>query len=118
MNTLNLDQYLETVEFAPEVLEGLKNIQFVKKEIIENTPKSLSPTINEKFESMIGRIERMEVLEYVIYLQEDCYSKNEILKMEDDFEYMTKEDIDSLIGYVFKERTFYFNALGAKRANS
>ncbi|WP_374553387.1 hypothetical protein [Aquitalea pelogenes] len=115
---MKLEQYLATVELSQEVLEGLKNIQLVKKEIIENTPRATAPSVNQKFEQMIGRVEREEVLNYIIFLQEEGYSNSEILKMEEDFDYMSDDDIKDLVGFEFKERNFCFSVLGAKRANN
>lgn len=117
--TFTLNQYFDSREIETESeIDELARIVAMRKEIIANTPQVATPTVNEKYEAMIGRVDRMEVLEYVIFLQEEGYSKQEVLRMEEDFEYMSKEDIDSLIGYEFKERTFLFNALGAKRANA
>ena len=118
MKTINLDEVIARMD--TELLAGIANIKLNKKDeaLVQEVPTKGISFLQQKYEAMLARVDREEILEYIIYLENEGYSKNEIIKLEEDFEYLDSKTINEIIGFKHTERNYCFKMFGQKSVRS
>lgn len=115
MRTVNVEQAMGMMD--EDVLEQFANLVVSMK----NNKKEEQPVVRSsisqvelRFEEMVQRVNDEHILDYIIYLMSEGYSKSEIMKMEEDFEYLDRNTVYDIIGFEFKERNFCYRIFGQK----
>lgn len=116
MRTVNIEQAMAMMD--EDVLEQFANLvvslKTAKPTEEKSKVKSSISQVELKFEEMVQRVDDEHILDYIIYLMSEGYSKTEIMKMEEDFPYLDKNTVYEIIGFEFKERNFCYRIFGQK----